>query len=315
MPYLFDNCQGRWKLGNTTWTDGSGNGYTLTASASAPTAVAGHGGGNNQAANFNSASTQYLYIADASAPSLDITGNITISAWIKATTITGGIYYHIIAKLGATSFSYDLYIDNNGKLEGRISSDGSTVTAAIGAATLVAGTWYHVAAVYNGTDIRLYINGVLDSNGANNPKACTGSIYSGSSDFCIGIKSDKAANPFNGVIDDAAVWDRALSASEVSTLYGLFDDFAMAGALSGTIKDKNGAVVNCSTYNVRVNVYQKNNSTAAPLKTLLVTSANGTWSISGLLWGQKYAVSFEYEGSYTPTAENDIAAQEFLTAA
>lgn len=310
MPYLFDNCQGKWRLSNQAYTDGSGNGYTLT-SAGTPAAATGHAGDANGAANLNG-SSKYLYIADASAANLDITGSITLSAWIKPSAIGGGLYHMIVSKLPASgNYSYDFYIDPNGKLNCRLSNNGTALTTCTGATALSASTWYHVAAVYDGTDIRLYLNGSLDCT----PVSYTSGIYNSTADFCVGIAADKTSHTINGLVDDVAVWNRALSASEVAALYNLVEDFAIAGSVSGAIKDKNGVAVNCSTYNVRVNVYAKNNSTAAPLKTALITSSDGTWSINGLVAGRKYCVTFEYEGSYTPASETDIAGQEFLTAA
>jgi len=41
---IYDDCRGRWKLANTTYTDVSGYGHTLTANNS-PTAGTGHYGG------------------------------------------------------------------------------------------------------------------------------------------------------------------------------------------------------------------------------------------------------------------------------
>lgn len=311
MPYLFDNCQGKWRLSNQVYTDGSGNGYTLT-SAGTPAAATGHAGDANGAANLNAAS-KYLYIADAVAANLDVTGNITLSACIKLNAVGSGLNHIIVAKLSAASgnYSYQLLIDSNGNITARLSPEGTSVTNCIGTTVLTTGTWYHIAFVYDGTDMRVYLNGSLDCT----PVAYTSAIYNGNADFCVGIASDKASHTINGVIDDVAIWSRALSSTEVTALYNLMADFAKDGSLSGTIKDKLGAVVNCSTYNVRVNVYSKNNSTAAPIKTALITASDGTWSISGLVAGQKYCVTFEYEGSYTPTSETDIAGQEFLTAA
>ena len=63
------------------------------------------------------------------------------------------------------------------KLRATISSDGTTLTSAIGSTVLMEDFWYHVAMVYDDTDIRLYVNGVLDANGSDNPKAYTAGIY------------------------------------------------------------------------------------------------------------------------------------------
>src|SRR5574337_456611 len=283
MPYLFDNCQGKWRLSNQAYTDGSGNGYTLT-SAGTPAAATGHAGDTNGAVNLD-ASSKYLYITDASAANLDITGSVSLSAWIKLNAVGGGLFHMIVSKFStAGNYSYDFHVDSNGNLKARLSNDWTAITSVIATTVLSTSTWYHVAFVYDGTDMRLYLNGSLDCT----PVSYSSGIYNGTADFCIGIASDKTSHRINGIVDDVAVWNRALSSTEVTALYNLMEDFALNGAISGTIKDKNGNVVNCSTYNVRVNIYSKNNSTAAPLKTAIVTASAGKWSISGLVAGRKY---------------------------
>lgn len=80
--------------------------------------------------------------------------------------------------------------------------------------------WSHVAAVGNGTDIRIYTNGVLAGTGG----AATATYGSSSDKFNIGgggIFDTMAVNGnwFNGRIDEVAAYHRALSAAEVRSLY------------------------------------------------------------------------------------------------
>ncbi len=83
--------------------------------------------------------------------------------------------------------------------------------------------------------------------------------------------------------------------------------------LSGVIKDRRGTTVNCANYNVRINVYPVNNTGNPPVATLLVTTTNGAWTISGLSSVTKYLVTFEHEGTYTPLGDKDIADAAFMT--
>jgi len=78
--------------------------------------------------------------------------------------------------------------------------------------------WHHVVATYDGAFKRVYVNGSqvgvaqatqgLPGGGTNN----TGPAY-------IGIYGSFAGYPFNGKIAKVAVYDRALTASEVSSDY------------------------------------------------------------------------------------------------
>ncbi|MDO8426207.1 MAG: LamG domain-containing protein [Deltaproteobacteria bacterium] len=311
---LWDNIQGKWKLANAVWTDDSANGYTLVAGDYEPVATAGHNGGASLGTYFaNPGGLKALKITDASAPNLDITGNITFSAWIKLSTTAN--YMMMVSKLGASgNYSYEFGMHSNWTLRCNLSSNGTALTSAYAATVLLAGVWYHVAAVYNGTDIRLYVNGVLDSNGANNPKAYTGGIYNSTADFYAG-KRTPSSYYFVGDMDDLAVWNRALSADEIRELYYLGDDYAVTPKVTGIIKDSAGTAINCSTYNVRVNAYPKNNTSSAPTKTALITATDGSWFLGNLVASTKYIVAFEYEGNYAVLNDWDIAGAEFMTAA
>ena len=78
------------------------------------------------------------------------------------------------------------------------------------ATDLVAGTWYHVAAVYEGTMTTIFVDGAPDGTGD------TG-MAMGFSDlpWCIGAMTDAVFEPFEGVIDEVRIYDRALTPDEV----------------------------------------------------------------------------------------------------
>lgn len=85
--------------------------------------------------------------------------------------------------------------------------------------------------------------------------------------------------------------------------------------IAGVIKDRRGTTINCSAYNVRINVYPVNNTASPPVATQLVTASNGAWTVTGLAGATKYLVTFEHEGTYTPLGDKDIADAAFMTAA
>ena len=305
MSSLWDNIQGKWKLANGIWTDDSGNGNTLTASGTVNQAV-GFGGGANLAADFTAG--PYLYITDAAQVGLDITGAMTISAWFKLNVLNAAQI--LVAKWNAApNLAYALFVTSANKGQFYVSSNGTATQYVLGSTTLTTGVLYHLVGIYTGSQLQLYLNSISDAT----PVSYSSGIYNCNQDFRIGINSG-GLYPIDGVIDDVAIWSRALSTQGITALYNAADDFVV-GSITGTIKDKDGTAVNCSTYNVRVNIYQKNNSTATPLYTQLVTASNGQWSQDGLVFGIKYLITFEYEGSYTPTSETDIAGAELLTAA
>jgi hypothetical protein len=83
-----------------------------------------------------------------------------------------------------------------------------------------AGVWQHVAATWDNSTgaIRMYVNGIEQEEKLDN---FTGLAMGVSRDVVIGGNSEKDASWFNGVIDEVAVLDRALSAVEVEQVYSL----------------------------------------------------------------------------------------------
>jgi hypothetical protein len=87
-------------------------------------------------------------------------------------------------------------------------SDGTSVSAT---SPVVAGRWYFLTITSDGTTKKLYVNGTLEGSGSANRGLAAGPTYlgslSGSSKF------------YSGVMDETAIWAKALSASEVQALY------------------------------------------------------------------------------------------------
>lgn len=77
-----------------------------------------------------------------------------------------------------------------------------------------AGEWVHIVATYDGTTQKLYINGSLDKS------AITSQTISTTTKAKIGSRNFSArANEFLGKIDELAIYDRALTAAEVTEIY------------------------------------------------------------------------------------------------
>lgn len=85
-----------------------------------------------------------------------------------------------------------------------------------GNSVLEAERWYHVAMTYDGDSLVLYLDGRRDGS-----KAVHGAIIGGSQPFRIGggAPAGEATYYFEGLIDEAALYDRALSAEEVAAQY------------------------------------------------------------------------------------------------
>lgn len=221
---MSSELRGQWNLANRTYTDLSGNGTTLSENGTIFSVASGHGSGTDLATHFDT-NPGYPYLSAADNAALSITGNLTLAGWVKFDTLS--TYQMLITKWGTSQQSYAMFFNpTSNNLYCSLSSDGSSQTDAITTSSMFsAGTWYHVACVYNGTDIRVYVNGSLVSNGASNPKAYTSGIKDSTATFMLGNYQKAPTLTLDGTLDDVAVWARALSSTEISTLYGYGDDF------------------------------------------------------------------------------------------
>jgi len=78
--------------------------------------------------------------------------------------------------------------------------------------------WYHVVGIYNGTDLLIYVNGILE--GSNNIGPVIASTGPASLRIGNNLQSDHGGKGvFDGLIDEVAIYDRALSAEEIQQHY------------------------------------------------------------------------------------------------
>lgn len=98
-----------------------------------------------------------------------------------------------------------------GKVEFIVFVNGArTVLSIASNATLVVGTTYHLAATYEGTTLRLYVNGALDKSAA-----AAGTLNTPARDLAIG-RSSTGIWPVGGRMDEVAYYGTVLSAARIT---------------------------------------------------------------------------------------------------
>lgn len=230
------NIVGWWRF-EDNFNDSSGNGYNLTETSGTIPFVSGKIG---KAGDFEYGDSEYLEIAHASCINLQITGNITIAAWVKAESIPD-VLQAIVGKYDRNSLrAYQLQVsDISGNKKARfvVSNDGSTVTGISGSTTLNTGTWYHVCGVYDGSYLRLYLNGSSDADAV----SYSSGILNANTPFHIGCQFNlgaaEATRHWDGLIDEVIIWNKALSAGEVDQVYDITSytyNKSLSGSLSAT---------------------------------------------------------------------------------
>ena len=195
-----------------------------------------HTDGLKNFAARNDTNTGRLGIVQSAQSGLDISNELTLSCWVRATGSNDNV---LMGKWGsaADSQSYRLHSIHNDGGVARVNfqiraTGGPPVSQALVGTKSCSGLFRHVAATYkfitDGTSqARLYIDGILDAS----DDTFEGPINTINGEF--NFFTDSGTNSsFKGAIDEAAIWNRALSSGEIAWLsrrhnYGIFQSHSM----------------------------------------------------------------------------------------
>lgn len=122
---------------------------------------------------------------------------------------------------------------SDGRLSGMVVHQYSVLgTVVTSQATVPIGQTGHMALTFDGTTLRLYVNGVLDQAV---PYGFSGVEFVGVPEINLGAfqqGSGYTFNRFDGQLDDVALWGRALSAGEVASLAGCGSPVRVGGLVA-----------------------------------------------------------------------------------
>ena len=170
------------------------------------------------------------YVDLGNPASLQITGSLTLSVWIKTTSTSG----FIIGKEDALpNSSYSLFIGSsmgNNFARFRITSGGSYKTIDSVGIDPADGQWHHVLGVNDGSNLLIYIDGVL-----RNSNFLGGTIDNSTVNVNIGRRDYPTSEvPFTGNIDEVSIFNSALSFADVTTIYngGVPNDLSSLNPIS-----------------------------------------------------------------------------------
>jgi hypothetical protein len=140
---------------------------------------------------------------------------ITLMAWINADDF-GTRDARILSKSTSGSSQDHVWMLSTitgPRLRFRLQAGGSTSTLIGSGGTLTSGTWIHAAATYDGTNMRLYQDGVEVGSVA---KSGLIGIAPGV-DAWIGANPGASSQVFDGRIDELKIFRRALTPAEIAT--------------------------------------------------------------------------------------------------
>ena len=196
LAYSFNQGSG------TTVPDASGKGNTGTLTSTTWSTTGKYGG----ALSFNGSSS---WVTAADNTTLDLTNGMTLEGWVNPTA-TGTTWRTVLIKQNTNALVYSLYANTDTQRpSGHVFT--STEFDTRGTAAMPLNTWTFLSATYDGATLRFYVNGTQVSS-----KAVTGSMPNSSGALRIGGNSIWGEY-FAGLIDNVRVYNRALTAAEITT--------------------------------------------------------------------------------------------------
>jgi len=164
----------------------------------------------NNALNFDGVD-DYVYVYPN--PSLDMTDELTIEAWVKSVAPTVEDAQDIVRQGNFLygKYRYGLHFWNNQRFSFN-THDGTTWYSTGGSARYSFGEWHHVAAVFkNGEYMKLYVNGQFVNESASPAiNTATGEpVYIGAEIY------GQMSRFWNGFIDEVKIYNRTLSREEI----------------------------------------------------------------------------------------------------
>ena len=211
--------EGYWPLDETSGTnapdssmnenDGTVYGATWTT-----------GSGINGCLSFDGVD-DYVGIPDDD--TLDITEEITVMGWVYVNSYETGRFYTVAGKWNDRDGNYRGYLlglslkeTTNPQPRFYISKDGTNFPSANSSLNLNTGTWYHLAGTYDGSNLKIYVDGQLKGT-----TPVSGLINLNDQPVLIG--GDRAGGTngrfFNGLIDEVKIYSCCLSAAEILEEY------------------------------------------------------------------------------------------------
>jgi glucose/arabinose dehydrogenase len=187
----------------TAVTDGSGRGNAGSINGATRTTAGRFGG----ALSFDGVND---FVAIADSASLDLTTSLTISAWVRPTTLTD--WRTVLMKEGSsTGLNYALYSSTGSNLPGGYLDIGGVDRELKATVPVVTTAWRHLTLTYDGTTMRMYIDGVLRGS-----RAQTGALAASTGPLKIGGNA-VWGEWFTGLIDEVRIYSRSLTAAEITT--------------------------------------------------------------------------------------------------
>jgi hypothetical protein len=174
------------------------------------------------------------YVDCGNGSSINNLSTFSVSVWFKTDIIAAAsIYPHIVSQRNASTlvWAFNLHGDFSGKVSGIVNMSGTDASSVANFVPNI-GQWYHAVMTYNNSGAKtvgLYIDGTQCTYSYS--ITGTGSLLSDPSvKVAVGNRIGGGSN-WDGVIDEAAIYNRILSPREIGEIYhcGIIPDSNLVG--------------------------------------------------------------------------------------
>ncbi|MFN6084085.1 MAG: LamG-like jellyroll fold domain-containing protein, partial [Fluviicola sp.] len=132
--------------------------------------------------------------------------DVTIEAWVY--TNSSSSLQTIVGNYEGPNMTFLLRLDG---LTPVFYVNNGIFNAVTGSTTLSQNTWYHIAGTWDGSEIKVYVNGVLDGT-----EVCVGNFVATTEPFKIGGGLANGTEYFSGKIHGVRFWNFAKTESEIA---------------------------------------------------------------------------------------------------
>lgn len=159
---------------------------------------------------------EYVRVSDHA--SLNAPTEYTYSAWVKVTDFAGGRYFVTKWESAGNQRALACIINSGGFVQVTISPDGATSEVVSASQAISLNTWTHIVCQFKSEECRIFLDGI-DRTSA--PTVATTSINTSTADLILGaFSSASPSTMIEGLMDEIAVYDKFLTPSEISSIYG-----------------------------------------------------------------------------------------------
>lgn len=176
-------------IGNTNWVDGKSGSALELASGS--------------------------YIIMQKIPEYDVTDAVSLMAWVKTTSVT--TWARIIDKSQWQDNGFDLALSQLTHAPLFEFFVNNTTSQALGVTPVDDGEWHFIAGTFGDKKLRIYVDGVMETEVTSANEV---DIKPNDWPITIGVEANNlTGQPYVGVVDEVAIYNRELSADSIQNIY------------------------------------------------------------------------------------------------